>query len=277
MKSAIVAMLCLAFAIRTSSQTQEVQKQIQRVPVAITWDYSAQAKTLILHVLNNSGKDITAYNISVRNKYADGTQDPPLSSQMGMEMLGRLIAVQMAKGTPSEEIAERTNGIFAAGTTHDQTFPETKDITDVEAILDVAMYADGSFDEQNEQAFKRMVATRQRELLAMKKANEIIKNALSDQTNDHPAAVALTELTKYAAESMSREHGMDDMDDPEQGQEAYLQGDIQNLRYMQRPQAFGPQEGKTERERLTQYVEEQEKRVELMTPHCHLEIATAQK
>jgi hypothetical protein len=31
-----------------------------------------------------------------------------------------------------------------------------------------------------------------------------------------------------------------------------------------------------ERERLTQYVEEQEKRVELMTPHCHLEIALKQ-
>jgi hypothetical protein len=41
---------------------------------------------------------------------------------------------------------------------------------------------------------------------------------------------------------------------------------------LQRP-AHGPQKGKTERQRLTQYVEEQEKRVELMTPHCHLEIA----
>jgi hypothetical protein len=27
------------------------------------------------------------------------------------------------------------------------------------------------------------------------------------------------------------------------------------------------------RERLTQYVQGQEKRVELLTPHCHLEIA----
>jgi hypothetical protein len=34
--------------------------------------------------------------------------------------------------------------------------------------------------------------------------------------------------------------------------------------------------GKSERERLTQYVQNQEKRVELMTPHCHLEIALKQ-
>jgi hypothetical protein len=30
-----------------------------------------------------------------------------------------------------------------------------------------------------------------------------------------------------------------------------------------------------ERERLKQYVDEQEKRIELMTPHCHLEIAVS--
>jgi hypothetical protein len=34
---------------------------------------------------------------------------------------------------------------------------------------------------------------------------------------------------------------------------------------------------KTERDRLKQYVEEQEKKVELMTPHCHLEIDAATK
>jgi hypothetical protein len=43
------------------------------------------------------------------------------------------------------------------------------------------------------------------------------------------------------------------------------------LQSMQRPQ-----EGMTERERLTQYVEEQEKKVELMTAHCHLEISVPQ-
>jgi hypothetical protein len=35
-------------------------------------------------------------------------------------------------------------------------------------------------------------------------------------------------------------------------------------------------QGTTERERLSRYVEEQEKRVELITPHCHLEIALKQ-
>ena len=35
---------------------------------------------------------------------------------------------------------------------------------------------------------------------------------------------------------------------------------------MQQPVSYGPMKGKSERQRLTQHVEEQEKRVELMTP-----------
>jgi hypothetical protein len=47
----------------------------------------------------------------------------------------------------------------------------------------------------------------------------------------------------------------------------HLQSGIQNLRNMQQPR-----KGTTERDLLRQYVEEQEKRIELMTPHCYLEI-----
>ena len=73
MKSAIVAVLCVAFTLRTSVQAQEVQK----VPVPVTWDYYPQPKSLVLHLVNNSGKDIAAYNITVKSKYADGTHDDP--------------------------------------------------------------------------------------------------------------------------------------------------------------------------------------------------------
>jgi hypothetical protein len=48
--------------------------------------------------------------------------------------------------------------------------------------------------------------------------------------------------------------------------------DIENLRRMQEPIGYGPMHGQNEREHLTRYVEEQEKKVELMTPHCHLEM-----
>ena len=49
------------------------QVQAQTVPVVITSDYYAQPKVLVLHALNNSGKDITGYTIVTRYKKPDGT------------------------------------------------------------------------------------------------------------------------------------------------------------------------------------------------------------
>ena len=68
----MMAVLCVvAFAIRTSGQAQEAEN----VHVVITSDYYAQPKVLVLHALNNSGKDITGYTIIIRHKKADGTLD----------------------------------------------------------------------------------------------------------------------------------------------------------------------------------------------------------
>jgi hypothetical protein len=65
--------------------------------------------------------------------------------------------------------------------------------------------------------------------------------------------------------------------DPEQIVVGLLQGNIYMLRLIQEQAAKNwgaPSEvGKTERERLVQYLEMQEKRIELMTPQCHLEIS----
>jgi hypothetical protein len=105
-----------------------------------------------------------------------------------------------------------------------------------------------------------MLTNRQAQLQQTKEADELIRNALADPTNDHPVADVLTELKKRRSEAL---------DKPGQ---FFFTMDITNLKYMQQPQAYGEQKDKTERERLTQYVEEQEKKVELMTPHCHLEI-----
>jgi hypothetical protein len=49
--------------------------QAQNVPVAITYDYDAQGRVLLMHATNNSGKDIIAYSIRVQRKNPDGTLD----------------------------------------------------------------------------------------------------------------------------------------------------------------------------------------------------------
>jgi hypothetical protein len=138
MKSASVAVLCIAFTLRASAQAQEVQK----VPVSVTWNYYPQPKSLVLHLVNNSGKDIAAYDITVKNKYEDGTHDDPCCLQHTYNMLSRLVEIQTAKDPAAVARSDRElgYGIFAAGATRDVVLKETKDIADVEAVVDVAFY-----------------------------------------------------------------------------------------------------------------------------------------
>ena len=72
-------------------------------------------------------------------------------------------------------------------------------------------------------------------------------------------------------------HNPEGQHDTESGQVDSLRAGINNVRMVQRSAARnfgGPSEqGKTERERLTLFVEKQEKVVELITPQCHLEIS----
>jgi hypothetical protein len=44
---------------------------------------------------------------------------------------------------------------FAAGTSRLQHIPETKDISDVTAVVDMVIYADRTADVQNERAFRK--------------------------------------------------------------------------------------------------------------------------
>jgi hypothetical protein len=294
MKSAILAVLCIAFTLRTSGQTTTtydtgighgtpliptVQSEIPNTwpAVVITSDYYAQPKVLVLHALNNSGKDITGYTIIIRHKNADGTIDKGGRTEYGSDMLSVLITTQMAKDPAASERVRLQNignnalnaagtGIFVAGETRDMTLPGFNSGSELDIASGVVFYTDGTYEEQDKDAFKRMIANRQKDLLVMKKVNEAIQNSLADQTNEHPTAAALAELAKAAIEAAT--HKPDGTYDPAQGRQWPLQNAIQSLSSIQ-----GQQRGTTERESLTQYVEEQEKRVELMTPHCHIEIA----
>ena len=270
MKWTVAAVLCIAFAIRTSGQAQ-----VQNVPVVITSDYYAQPKVLVLHALNNLGKDITGYTMIIRHKNPDGTVDNGGRTEHTSDMLSLLITTQMAKDPDASDRVRMQNvantsfpagtGIFVAGETRDMTLTGINSGSELDITAGVVFYTDGSYDQTNEDAFKRLLGMRQGALQQMREANESIRNALADTTNEHPVAVALAELNKRRAEAMEK---------PNQG--GFFPMDLGGLRYLQQP-GYGEQKGKTERERLTQYVEEQEKKVELMTPHCHLEIAVQDK
>jgi hypothetical protein len=271
MKTGIVVVAFLAFTIWVSGQTP-----VQPVPLVVTWEYHGSTEPFVVHITNNSGKDIVGYVIGNRRKLADGTVDKSggYSASMSDMMVTKAYG-QLSKDPAAYERqqAESGNGILTAGTTRDITMGNNG--PDRVVTADVVFYADGTFDKQNEEQFKQMLGRRQSQLLAMKKVNEIVRAALADTANDHPTEAAITELAKAAAEKMA--HNPDGQYDTEAGQVEFLRSGIVNMRMVQRAAAQNlgapSEKDKSERERLLQFVEKEERMVELITPQCHLEIA----
>jgi hypothetical protein len=286
MKWTMAAVLCVAFTLRASGQSE-----VQKPPVALTWNYDAQQKTLTLHLANYSGKDISAYNISIAERYTDGSTNPSrldgipcFPGEKMEEMLGAMVNFQLSKtegrhgvawagvlvngqrapGTVDVERMRRefSNDVFAAGTTRDQVIPEAKDISDVDAVVDMVIYADATADVQNERAFRQLMAMRKGQLLAMEKVNEVVKRVLADPMVDSPISAALAELTPLADVPQGKNRPPED---PAFSQAMYLQGAVKNFQHMQ-PWRMNM----TEREYLTGYLDGQEKRVALISPHCEI-------
>src|SRR5258708_40120684 len=67
--------------------------------VVQTWHYDAQTNLVTATVVNLSHKDITAYNISIKETYADGHVN---SHELLCENAGMVVFVQEFKGTADE-------------------------------------------------------------------------------------------------------------------------------------------------------------------------------
>lgn len=101
MKTVLVMVFLLAGVPAVQNQTPK--------PLGVSiegWRYEPQAKVVILHLVNNSHKDVTAFNISIAEKYADGTTNyvdgraPGIHDHQMMEdLLGNLINAQLGKRT----------------------------------------------------------------------------------------------------------------------------------------------------------------------------------
>src|SRR5260370_33369249 len=148
----------------------------------------------------------------IRHKNPDGTLEENGRSETTSDMLNVLIISQMAKDpTASERIRQQNmgnsyfpagTGIFTAGENRDMTLTGINSGSELDVTAGVVFYTDASYDEQDEDAFKRLLAMRQGGLQQMKDANELIRNALADTTNEHPVAAVLRRLNKHRAERM---------------------------------------------------------------------------
>lgn len=254
MRKAIVFVALVAlFAPTLHAQRQETGLIIQ------SWKYNPETKELALNLVNLSGKDIIAYNISDSDSSTDllGRPNPP--GEQLQDSLGMLINAQMSGKEPPKD---KPNGIFAAGGTRSLILG-AKDIS-VKAVVDLVVYADGTAEVLNQHAFSQIVAIRKGSLMAMQRVIKAVKQALADPTIANPVAAAVEELKRELAEAEK----LNNPEVAEGNEKMELQNEVANLERFQQP---GFLRSVTVRDRLQQYVEDMDKRIALTAPHCQIQ------
>lgn len=254
MRKAIVFGALALLAPILCAQRQETGLVIQ------SWKYDPETKQLALKLVNLSGKDIIAYNISDSDGSTDLYGRPKSPGEHLEDSLGWLIIEQMTGEKPPKDYP----GIFASGATRTLILG-AKDIS-VKAVVDLVVYADATAEVLNEHAFSQIVAIRKGSLMAMQKVSEAVHRVLEDATITSPDAAAVEELKRELVEAKK----LNNYEVAEGNRAVALQSAIADLERYQQPNFFSKKG--TERDHLKEYVEDMDKRIALTLPHTQIKV-----
>jgi hypothetical protein len=172
----VIAVLSLLVLLQTGLAQQKVAVQ--------HWRYDPVLQSLRITVVNDSPKEITSYNMTVRVTHSDGSIS---ESEFTRELLTRVMSVERIDGL-RKQIG---NGGIPPGASYEDLVGDPGNVTNVEATVDAVIYYDSTADVKNDRAFRRMIADRQGIVLAIRKATEILQRA------KYPLA-AVSELEREA-------------------------------------------------------------------------------
>jgi len=225
--------------------------------VVQTWHYDSQANTVTLQIVNASHKDITGYNISIMETYADGHVN---SHELLCEYAGRMVFVQEVKGTADEADIRKQfgDGLFHHGESRNEIIGVQPGLQNFEAVVDVVAYTDQTAEATNNDALQRLLEERKASAASTRMANEIIQAALADPNDADPAATAAKEIQDRITVWKAQKHTTVDFEP------GVAKGVVDELRAMSNhPNA-------NKREALQQYVARGDARVATLSPHAEL-------
>lgn len=162
------------------------------------WNYDPKTNLVTLKIVNTSHKEITAFNISIKETYANGRVE---EHELLEELVGKILAAKELQGTAQEEVfrKEYGDGAFHPGELRDEKLPVQPGLTDYQAVIDVVTYIDGTADAPiNDAALERIVDERRATVASKKMATEIIKTALADANDAEPSVTAARKIQDQA-------------------------------------------------------------------------------
>jgi len=160
--------------------------------VVVSHDYDAAKNMVTPHMLNQSGKDITAYNVMVKETYSTGQVH---EHQTGAEMIARMLLI----ADPPDAIAKNWiekhpdgNGTWQAGTTRDQLvgLQPGLNLKTFEATIDTVIYADRTAETTNPDGLKRLLDGRKGYASMLEAGSKTTRDALDDPNDTAPHKTA---------------------------------------------------------------------------------------
>jgi hypothetical protein len=223
--------------------------------VVQTWHYDPQANVVTATVVNVSQKNITGYNISIKETYSDGNV---WSHEMLFDYVGRIALVEEVQGTADEADIRKQfgDGLFHAGESRNEIFGVQQGLKDFQAVVDVVAYADQTADATNNEGLQRLLAHRKATVASTTVADEIIKAALADPNDADPAATAATKIQERIT-IWKAQHTIVNFEPGE------VQGMVAELKAMSA-------RATNKRDALQQFVARREAQVAVLSPHANL-------
>ncbi len=224
--------------------------------VVQTWHYDPQSNAVTATIVNTSQKDITGYNITLKETYANGGVR---NHEMLFDYVGRIVLVQEAKGTVDEALFRQQfgDGLFHPGESKNEIFGVQPGLKDFVAVVDVVAYTDQTAETTNSDGLQRLLAHRKAVVASTRAANEIIKAALADPNDADPIATAATKLQQRITVWNSQQHTTLDLEAGE------MRGVVAELKAISARST-------NKRDALQQYVARENARVATLSPHAEL-------
>lgn len=157
------------------------QSHTPNIGVVIQSTEGSSDRTTTVHLLNISDKEVTAFNLSVRQTLPDGKTFTP--SAHTQDMLGEYLVHGKA---------------FSPSSTRDvqisEPYVQIPKPIETTLVVDVVIYADGTAQVQNQDRFKDIMDERTAGFRTLEKVDDAIEKVLADPSAEHPTANVVARL-----------------------------------------------------------------------------------
>lgn len=207
----IISLVVFALGALAHNSVLRASPPIGAVVQSWHYDPTHNPPLVTIKIVNNSHKDITAFNISIKETYANGRVD---KHEVLEEFLGKIIVLKERRGKANEANFRNgyEDGTLHAGAVWDEKLPVQAELTDYQAVLDVVTYMDGTAESTNDDALGRIVEERQASAASEKIVTEAIQSALDDPNDAIPAMTAARKIQDRATVWKAQQHTKLDLD-----------------------------------------------------------------